>query len=43
MLINIDGGVNSETIDNCKECDIVTSGSYVISDNNFQEKIDSLR
>ena len=43
VLINIDGGVNSDTIDNCKECDIVTSGSYVISDNNFQEKIDSLR
>ena len=43
VLINIDGGVNSETIDNCRECDIVTSGSYVISDNNFQEKIDTLR
>ncbi len=43
VLINIDGGVNSETIDNCRDCDIVTSGSYVISDNNFQEKIDTLR
>ena len=43
VLINIDGGVNNETIDNCRDCDIVTSGSYVISDNNFQEKIDTLR
>ena len=43
VIINVDGGVNNDTVKYCALCDIVTSGSYVISDNNFQEKIDTLR
>lgn len=43
VIINVDGGVNNDTVKHCALCDIVTSGSYVISDNNFQEKIDTLR
>ena len=43
VIINVDGGVNNETVKYCSLCDMVTSGSYVIKDNNFQEKIDTLR
>jgi ribulose-phosphate 3-epimerase len=41
--INVDGGVNDETKKYCKNADILTSGSYVICSENFQEKITSLR
>lgn len=43
ILINIDGGVNNKTIKYCSECDIVTSGSYIINADNYQESIDTLR
>ena len=43
VVLNVDGGVNDITVNKCRLCDIVTSGSYVIRSNNFQEKIDSLR
>ncbi len=42
-VINVDGGVNDKTISKCRECDIVTAGSYIINSDNFQEKISSLR
>ena len=42
-LVNVDGGVNSDTVKYCKMCDIVTSGSYITNSSNFQEKISSLR
>ena len=42
-VINVDGGVTDETVNDCRECDIVTSGSYIIKSDNFQEKITSLR
>ena len=42
-LVNVDGGVNSDTIKYCRDCDIVTSGSYITNSSNFQEKISSLR
>ncbi len=42
-VINVDGGVTDETVSNCLECDIVTSGSYIVKSDNFQEKITSLR
>ena len=41
--INVDGGVNDETKKYCKNADILTSGSYVICSEDFQEKITSLR
>lgn len=43
IIISVDGGVNSETIDKCRLCDRVVSGSYILSSNNFSERIDSLR
>ncbi len=42
-VINIDGGINNETVNKCRECDIVTAGSYIVKSDNFQEKISSLR
>ena len=42
-VINVDGGINNETVDKCRECDIVTAGSYIVKSDNFQEKISSLR
>lgn len=43
VVINVDGGVNGDTVKMCKNCDIITSGSYVIKSDDFQEKISSLR
>ena len=43
IIISVDGGVNAETIDKCRLCDRVVSGSYILSSNNFSERIDSLR
>ena len=42
-LINVDGGIDNKTKKMCEDCDILTSGSYIIHSENFQEKIDSLR
>ena len=42
-VINVDGGINSSTKDKCEDADILTSGSYVILSDNYQEKITSLR
>ena len=42
-VINVDGGINNETVDKCRECDIVTAGSYIVKSDNFQEKVSSLR
>ena len=42
-VINIDGGINKDTVDKCRGCDMVTAGSYIVNSDNFQEKISSLR
>ncbi len=42
-VINVDGGVNDNTVSKCKNADIVTSGSYIVLSDNFQESIDKLR
>ena len=42
-VISVDGGITDKTVESCKNCDIVVSGSYVIKSDNFQEKISSLR
>ena len=42
-VINVDGGINGETVKKCRNCDIVTAGSYIVKSDNFQEKISSLR
>ena len=43
ILINVDGGINANTISKVSQADIVVSGSYVINGDDFQERIDSLR
>ena len=42
-VINIDGGINGETVKCCRKCDMVVAGSYIVKSDNFQEKISSLR
>lgn len=41
--IEVDGGVNDETIEKVSNADIVVSGSYICKSENFQERIDKLR
>ena len=45
FIINVDGGINSETIKylNEKEVDMIVSGSYICRSNNFNERIASLK
>ena len=43
LFILIDGGVNNKTINYCKDCDMVVSGSYIINSEDFQKAIDILR
>ena len=42
-FINVDGGVDNKTKKMCQDCDILTSGSYIIKAKSFQNQIDSLR
>ncbi len=45
ILIEVDGGINDSNISKLKELgvDIAVSGSYIINNPDFQEKIDTLR
>lgn len=42
-LINVDGGINKDTKDKCKNADILVIGSYVVSSDDFQKRIDEVR
>ena len=44
-IIAVDGGINDETIIQAKEAgvDLVTSGSYVVCSDNYDERIEKLR
>lgn len=42
-VINVDGGINDTTRGYCLDADILTSGSFIVSSDNFQDKISSLR
>ncbi len=42
-LISVDGGVNDKSRNLLSDADIMTSGSYIVLSDNFQEKITSLR
>jgi len=41
FLIEVDGGINNETIKSCMNADIIVVGSY-ITNGNYEERIDSL-
>lgn len=43
ILIDVDGGINDTILDKVVDADILTSGYYIISSDDFQEKITSLR
>ena len=43
ILIDVDGGINNTVLDKVEGVDIITAGNYIISSNNYQEKITSLR
>ena len=44
ILINVDGGINDETIKYVEDhVDIVVSGSYITNSSNFQDSIDKLK
>lgn len=44
IMINVDGGINDETIRFVEDyVDIVVSGSYITNSNDFQKSIDSLK
>lgn len=40
-VIEVDGGINNETINYCQNCDIVVVGSF-ITNNNYEEQIKKL-
>ena len=42
-IINVDGGINGDTVSLCRDAEMVASGSYVVLSDDFQEKISSLR
>ena len=42
-IVNVDGGINDITKKKCGDADILTSGSYILRSENYQEKISSLR
>ena len=42
ILIEVDGGINNETIDMVRDVDIVVSGSFIISSDNYYQAVDSL-
>ncbi len=42
-LIEVDGGVNDETIKKLKKADMVVSGSYITDSHNYQAQIEKLR
>lgn len=43
FIISIDGGINENTINKVKDCDMVVSGSYICMTDNYQNQIDKLR
>ena len=43
ILIDVDGGISDTVLDKVKDADILTAGNYIVSSNNYQEKITSLR
>lgn len=43
FIINVDGGINEETISYVKNADMVVSGSYVCLSDDYQSQINKLR
>ena len=41
-LIEVDGGINSDTINKALNADIVVSGSFITNSDNYEEQINKL-
>lgn len=42
-VIEVDGGINDETIKDCVNADIAVVGSFITNSNNYQEQINKLK
>ncbi len=42
-IISVDGGINNNTKTKCIKANMLVSGNYILSSNDFQEKISSLK
>jgi len=42
-VIEVDGGINNETKNNCLKADILVSGSYILNGEDYQVQINNLR
>lgn len=42
-VIEVDGGINDQTINKIQKADIAVSGSYITSSDNYQEKVHALK
>lgn len=42
-IIEVDGGINNETISKVKKADLIVVGSYITDSNNYKEKVEELR
>ena len=43
VLIEVDGGIDNETIEKIKEADIAVAGTYIIKSNNYYKSIETLK
>ena len=43
IIIEIDGGINEDTIKQLHDIDIVVVGSFITNYDNYQEQIDKLK
>ncbi len=42
FMIQVDGGINDETIKKCQNADIAVVGSYIVNSENYEEQISKL-
>jgi ribulose-phosphate 3-epimerase len=42
-LIEVDGGVNAETVEHCKDADVLVAGNFVFKSKSYREAIQTLK
>lgn len=42
VIVEVDGGINSQTISFVRDADVVVVGSYIVKSDNYTERVDSL-
>jgi ribulose-phosphate 3-epimerase len=43
FLIEVDGGINDETVKYCRGADIIVSGSFITSENDYENQVQKLK